>query len=62
MINTAFYDCAATYLYKSNIQLQNRVETKRVLKVEPVHSVNTGKRFNPSAGEKANHNHIDICI
>lgn len=61
MINTFFYDCTATYLY-SNIQMPKQVEIKKVRKVEPVHSVNTGRRFNQYAGNKANHNHIDICI
>lgn len=60
MINVNLYDCAATYL--NTIPMQNRVEIKKVRKVEPVHSVNTGKRFNPNAGTKANYNHIDIRI
>lgn len=61
MIDSNFYGCAATYLY-SNIQKQKKVEIKKVRKVEPVHSVNTGKRFNLYAGEKANHDQLDTSI
>lgn len=62
MINTNFYDCAATYLNRvSNVQKVN--PSTKVRKVEATSAVYTGKRFNSNAGTKANFaSHIDICI
>lgn len=62
MINLTQYDCAATYLNRIYTYEQPMVETKKERKVECVHSVQTGRRFNQNAANKANHNHIDICI
>jgi len=54
------YDCAGTYLY--NVPKQKKIETKdKERKVEANESTNTGKKFNPNAGSKANHSDIDIC-
>lgn len=62
MINTNFYDAAATYLNRvPNVQKVN--SSTKVRKVEATSAVYTGKRFNSNAGTKANFaSHIDICI
>ena len=62
MINTNFYDVAATYLNRvPNVQKVNLSTKTR--KVEATSAVHTGKRFNSGAGTKANFAcHIDICI
>ena len=60
-ISSNFYGCAATYLY--NVPKVRKIESEnQVRKVEATAAVYNGKRFNSNAGEKANHNHIDICI
>lgn len=62
MINTNFYDVAATYLNRvPNVQKVN--PSTKVRKVEATSAVYTGKRFNSNAGTKVNFaSHIDICI
>lgn len=62
MINTNYYDVAATYL--NRVPYANRVNPpQKERKVEATHAVYTGKRFNANAGTKANFaSHIDICI
>ena len=62
MINTNFYDCAATYL--NRVPTSNAVTpSKKTRKVEATSAVYTRKRFNTNAGTKANFaSHIDICI
>lgn len=62
MINTNFYDVAATYL--NRVPTANAVTpSKKERKVEATSAVYTGKRFNSNAGTKANFaSHIDICI
>lgn len=62
MINTNFYDVAATYLNRvPNVQKAN--PSTKIRKVEATSAVYTGKRFNANAGIKANFaSHIDICI
>lgn len=62
MINTNFYDVAATYLNRvPNVQKVN--PSTKTRKVEATSAVYTGKRFNTNAGTKANFaSHIDICI
>lgn len=62
IISNNFYAVAATYLNKvPNVQTVNpSVKTR---KVEATSAVYTGKRFNHTAGTKANFaSHIDICI
>lgn len=60
-VSSNLYGCAATYLYNAP-QVRKVESEKQVRKVEANAAVYTGKRFNSNAGEKANHNHIDICI
>lgn len=62
MINTNFYDVAATYL--NRVPIANAViPSRKARKVEATSAVYTGKRFNANAGTKANFaGHIDICI
>ena len=63
MITLTQYDCAATYLNNIYTSQKPMVETKKVRKVENVHSVHTGRRFNQNAADKAMYDqHIDICI
>lgn len=62
MINTNFYDAAATYLNRVP-NVQKVTPSTKVRKVEATRAVYTGKRFNSNAGTKANFaSHIDICI
>lgn len=62
MINTNFYDCAATYLNSVPTAKAVNPSTK-TRKVEATSAVYTGKRFNANAGTKSNFaSHIDICI
>jgi len=60
-ISSNFYGCVATYLY-SIPQVRKNKSKKKELKVEAPAAVYNGKRFNSNSEEKANHNHIDICI
>ena len=60
-VSSNFYGCAATYLYNVP-QVRKNESEKQVRKVEATQTVYNEKRFNSNSGEKANHNHIDICI
>lgn len=62
MINSILFDCASTYLHSAPVTRKIEPQ-KKERKVEAVSAVYHGKKFNPSAGEKANFStHIDICI